>query len=254
MPARAIACVLVLTLGTPSAFAGGPRKPPSGQEPVFVVLRTRDDVYVGRDLRYEKATFQLQEESGPTRVPEGQVTRVAFLRATPDGRRGEGRPLRPRVKDPVVGMALRLAFHRVLKGRTRLPTDVLFLPGEKPAKSFLRIARKLTKPELVAVLCAECAGLYLRQGTPQAAQVLFAQAEKQAKASKNEELAFAYALMRAAILADPRRPLDWGRALRQLHMVYPTEGARLDKFRDALQQFRDRGPRPHRPLGKGLER
>lgn len=266
-----VTCAVLLCLRAVVCAATGPPPRPG---PLHVILRTKDDLYVGHDLRYGDGTFRLRQEAGEARIPANDVAHVTFVR------RGREWPMRlpPRLamrlsrdapRDAVVGLAVLVVilpkldrFRPALEeedGARSWDQHVFYLPGEKPVEQFPMLARRVVQAELVARLCAETVARCLKAGQFQAAAGLFAKAEEQAR-GKNDEVAFVHALMRAAALMKPDPRLGRFRALQRLREAYPAHTDRLDRFKATLERLRGgpprgpgtfrRGPRPgRRPPG-----
>jgi hypothetical protein len=265
---------LVLATGAFGATPAAGPPPEAAPPPIPVVLRTKDTVHVGRDLRFSDGVFRLREDTGEASFAQGEVAQVTLVRQVALGAFGHemeeeppGEPARAG-RDPVLRLALGVLVayrlesvgwwpHKAERWRRGQPRGVFYLPAEKPPEVFPRLARRVTDPELVALLCEETALLCLRHGAPQAPAELFAKAEEAAKGKQNG-LAFVYGLMHAAVLMEPGPLMENARVVKGLRDSYPEQVPRVQKFmeliREKMRPLRPgppRGPRPGGPLPEG---
>ena len=235
--------VPTLVLALAAVLAGPPPEKPEADllppsfSGIHVLVRTADGLVTGHDLRYQDGEFGLRQEKGEVTLPEGKVVEAQFLDLPHD-----------EMRDPVVGLALRVAYLRragllkrfVLLQRFR---DGLFLrPEESVAEAFPRVVPALWHPDLAALLCVETALRCQRDPRPQQAAALFEAAEAASK--ERPEHAFVYGLMRVAATHEAVRPEEEQEALRQLAQKYPDHARDLARFRVLL---RDEGDRPFPP-------
>ncbi len=246
-----VAFAVLLCLRAVVCAATGPAARPG---PLHVILRTKDDLYVGHDLRYGDGTFRLRQEDGEARIREADVVHVTLAPRIGDwmGRESEKGP-----RDPVVWLAAHLVRRR--RAGRRLPKaeallhlldrHVFYIEGEQPAQRFAQLAPRVTTAELVAAFCVETFRACAKADAPQTAADLFAKAEQRARGANND-VAFTYALMRVAVLMDQRPVFGRGQLVRQLAMAYPKQRRRLQEFVGEIMPKRPGGPRP--PFGPGM--
>lgn len=218
--------VPLFALGALVPGAMAPRKDrPQEPGPVPVVIRTKDDVVVGTDLRYENGVFRLRDGASDTSVEEAKVARISFVRGP-----GEEPHL------PVVGLALRLAHYRRLgtgfmRWRFPMPEGIFILPNEPAVETFRRLAPKVHPPEAIATLCLEMAGASLKEGKAAAALDAMAAAEREAS---DPARAFVFGLMRAALLYEQQRARDGDEAVSRLRERYRDHQQDIGRFADGI--------------------
>jgi len=255
-----IARTLIVTLAACSAALAAARNPDSASAPIQVVLRTRDDIFVGRDLRYSNGAFRLKQAAGDATVAEGDLAQVTFVRETGDwspeehGKAPKDPVLRPVLRAVVAARAERWTrwTGKMERPRPWASQNTFYLPGEMAAETFPKLAPRVTDPDLTALLCEETVALCLRQDTPEAAATLFTKAEEQAKGRRND-LAFVYGLMHAAILAQPNDRAETARRIKQLAVTYPEMKQRVEEYIEAMGSLRPMGLRGLRPPGGAPE-
>jgi len=228
----------VLALVAPGA---APRKGRRlGQPRIHVVVRTRDGLHVGHDLRYKDGTFHLRVGPGEAEVPEAEVVRITFLRQPREDKPG----------NPLAGLAVRMARRRLghRGARMFLPEGAFILPDEDPAKVLRWLAPKVQRPELLALLCADLILHCIKRGRPDAALQLLAAAEKRSRLTHR---AFIFALMRVAMLLDLGRSEEIGPALSHLEKRYPGHRSDMDDFRRFLKRTRPGLPPAEPPKSRG---
>ncbi|MBM4040469.1 MAG: hypothetical protein FJ290_18335 [Planctomycetes bacterium] len=232
------------------AVPGKPEEapPPPSFSGIHVLVWTAGGLVTGHDLRYRDGDFRLRQEKGDVTLAEAAVKQVQFLDLPHD-----------EMRDPVVGLAVRVAYLRRVGPPKRLPLferiafvqrllEGIFLRPEEPvADAFPRVASALWHADLAALLCLETALRCHREGRMKEAVALFEGAE--AASAARPDHAFVYALMRLAILPEADRAGEEQNAIRHIAQKYPDRVLDVARFRARL---RDPGDRPFLPHpGKG---
>jgi len=234
-------CSTLLALAALVAPAGAKRDgggaPPP--EAIHVVARTRDDVFIGRDLRYADGAFQLSVDGTETRLPEAEVAGITFAVLPRDDPR-----------DMLVTLAAFLAQpRRYPMGKrppvlSRLRDGIFILPDEPVDEAFRRAVPKVQHPDLASVLCAEVIRRCMADRAPQHAIDLF----KEAEAARKDDpvLAFVYGLIEAAVQMEGGNHDAAKETLRRLEQSYPMARRALNRFHMLTGPEGER-PGPPRP-------
>jgi hypothetical protein len=182
--------------------------------------------------------FLLRVDNAEVKVPEADVERVSFLLP---------RLLGEMRADPVLGIAFRVGDpENPLWARRQLPAEgVFFLPGEHSGDVFLRTAARLKHAEHLGFLSYELITRWLKDGKPQAALDLLAEAESAAKSDPDR--AYVFGIMRIAMLTKLDRRPEAREAGRIFGETYPKRQDELEKLARVVRWREGAPTRPLRP-------
>jgi hypothetical protein len=157
-------------------------------------------------------------------LPESAVARVTFLRPFRDDA----------VPDPALSLAFRVVKERRLRLHRPVPGDGVFLlPDDPLPKTFAWMARKVERPELLALLCADLAVQAVRQKKPGLSAAIL---ERAAAVEAASERRFVYLVMRLAVLVDQGRRPEAEETLARLLRDFPQHRDEVMRLRMLLRR------------------